>query len=304
MNPGYLSGDQIVDQVIGSAYQVVSYVASNMDMLTQLSNAMPTLTQYMESINALLDALPIITNVNDHLTELIALNTNLAALLNINSNMAALLNINTNLAEILAVPEALAAQDWKNSVVVASTANLDLNGTETIDGIAVVAGQRVLVKNQTTGSQNGIYVVAAGAWARAADAVAPNVNTNNMVTVERGVIGAGKMFRLATVGNIIVGTTTQTWSEFTSSPTIVGEDAADAPVTVTAASKVTYNGEHFTLTVTGSEVAVALSQAILDSIGSGGGGASVGTVIGSILTDGTNILMDSDGNVLYEETIN
>jgi alpha-tubulin suppressor-like RCC1 family protein len=52
---------------------------------------------------------------------------------------------------------------------VATTGNITLSGTQTIDGVAVIAGDRVLVKNQTTKSQNGMYVVAAGAWARATD---------------------------------------------------------------------------------------------------------------------------------------
>ena len=58
----------------------------------------------------------------------------------------------------------------KASVRVATTANITLSGTQTIDGVAVVAGDRVLVKNQTTTSANGIYVVAAGAWSRSTDA--------------------------------------------------------------------------------------------------------------------------------------
>ncbi|SVC15817.1 uncharacterized protein METZ01_LOCUS268671, partial [marine metagenome] len=58
----------------------------------------------------------------------------------------------------------------KDSVVVATTANITLSGTQTIDGIAVTAGQRVLVKDQTTASQNGIYVVSASAWSRSTDA--------------------------------------------------------------------------------------------------------------------------------------
>jgi len=58
---------------------------------------------------------------------------------------------------------------WKDSCKVASTANLTLSGTQTIDGVACSAGDRVLAKDQTTGSQNGIYVVAAGAWARSSD---------------------------------------------------------------------------------------------------------------------------------------
>lgn len=57
----------------------------------------------------------------------------------------------------------------KAPVVVATTANITLSGTQTIDTVAVVAGNRVLVKNQTAPENNGIYVVAAGAWSRSAD---------------------------------------------------------------------------------------------------------------------------------------
>jgi len=60
--------------------------------------------------------------------------------------------------------------DPKGSVVAASTANLTLSGAQTIDGVSVLATERVLVKNQTAPADNGIYVAAAGAWARATDA--------------------------------------------------------------------------------------------------------------------------------------
>jgi hypothetical protein len=47
--------------------------------------------------------------------------------------------------------------------------NLVLSGLQTIDGIALSAGDKVLAASQTTGSQNGIYAVAAGAWVKDAD---------------------------------------------------------------------------------------------------------------------------------------
>ena len=59
--------------------------------------------------------------------------------------------------------------DTKGSCLVATTAAITLSGTQTIDGIAVAAGNRVLVKNQAGSATNGIYVCAAGAWARATD---------------------------------------------------------------------------------------------------------------------------------------
>lgn len=51
----------------------------------------------------------------------------------------------------------------------ATTANITLSGAQTIDTVSIVAGNRVLVKNQTNAEENGIYVAAAGAWSRAAD---------------------------------------------------------------------------------------------------------------------------------------
>jgi hypothetical protein len=60
----------------------------------------------------------------------------------------------------------------KAPVRAATTANVDLatGGLLVVDGVALVAGDRVLVKNQTSALENGIYVASAGAWTRAADA--------------------------------------------------------------------------------------------------------------------------------------
>jgi len=72
----------------------------------------------------------------------------------------------TNKAYVDAVAQGL---DIKDSVVASTTGNITLSGTQTVDGIALVAGDRCLVKNQTAAADNGIYVVAAGAWARSTD---------------------------------------------------------------------------------------------------------------------------------------
>jgi len=60
--------------------------------------------------------------------------------------------------------------DVKGSVKAATTADITLSGAQTIDGVSIIAGDRVLVKNQTAPAENGIYVAASGAWARSADA--------------------------------------------------------------------------------------------------------------------------------------
>ena len=109
------------------------------------------------------------------------------------------------LAQLDAVARGL---DWKASVRAATTANITLSGAQTIDSVAVVAGDRVLVKDQTDGTQNGIYVVAAGAWTRATDfANATTVTSAAAVAVESGTAAGDSAWLLATDGAITVGTT-------------------------------------------------------------------------------------------------
>lgn len=65
---------------------------------------------------------------------------------------------------------AIRGLDVKEPVRATTSTNLTLTGPQTVDGVSLVAGDRILVKNQTVASGNGVYVVAAGAWARASDA--------------------------------------------------------------------------------------------------------------------------------------
>jgi hypothetical protein len=58
----------------------------------------------------------------------------------------------------------------KNPVRVATTTNITLSGLQTVDGVVLAAGDRVLVKNQTDGRFNGIYLVSSSVWSRAPDA--------------------------------------------------------------------------------------------------------------------------------------
>src|SRR4051812_7992054 len=74
----------------------------------------------------------------------------------------------------------------KSPCVVATTANVALTGNQTIDGFAVPAGSRVLVDAQAAAKDNGIYVTAAGAWARAEDFADWSEIVGTITTVERG----------------------------------------------------------------------------------------------------------------------
>jgi len=105
--------------------------------------------------------------------------------------------------------------DVKMSVRAASTANLTLSGEQIIDGVSCVAGDRVLVKDQTDASENGIYVVASGSWNRAADADTSAKVTGGMFTfVEEGTAAADSGFTLTTDGAIVLGTTALTFTQF------------------------------------------------------------------------------------------
>ncbi|WP_197369874.1 phage tail protein, partial [Ralstonia pseudosolanacearum] len=99
--------------------------------------------------------------------------------------------------------------DGKQSVRVATTAAIAKYGLQTIDGVVLAAGDRVLVKDQAAApAENGIYVVAAAAWTRAADAdQALEVTPGMLVPVEEGAANSDSLWQLATNGAITIGTT-------------------------------------------------------------------------------------------------
>lgn len=98
--------------------------------------------------------------------------------------------------------------DSKQSVRVATTAALALSGLQTVDGVVLVAGDRVLVKNQAAASENGIYVAAAANWTRAVDADASiEVTPGMFVLVEQGSANADSVWQLTTDAPITLGAT-------------------------------------------------------------------------------------------------
>jgi hypothetical protein len=103
---------------------------------------------------------------------------------------------------------------FTTAVRVATTANLTfpITGNPTIDGVVTVDGDRVLVKNQTTTNQNGIYVVNAAGWTRAADADAGTELVNMAVQATEGTAGTGRRWFQATTGTITLGTTAIVWN--------------------------------------------------------------------------------------------
>jgi hypothetical protein len=110
---------------------------------------------------------------------------------------------------------AAAGIDSKPSVRVAATSNITLSGTQTIDGVSVIVGDRVLAASQTTTSQNGVYVVASGAWSRATDAdQTGEITPGAFWYVEEGTAYGKTQWRCNNTGTITLGTTGITIYQF------------------------------------------------------------------------------------------
>jgi phage-related tail fiber protein len=134
----------------------------------------------------------------------------------------------TNLAEPVSAQDAATKNyvdnvaqglDVKASVIAATTGNITLSGTQTIDGVAVGVGDRVLVKNQTAPAQNGIYVAASGAWTRAPDADTWDELRSAFTFVEQGSTQADTGWVCTIDAGGTLGTTAVTWSQFSGSGT-------------------------------------------------------------------------------------
>tara|TARA_A200000113_G_scaffold110446_1_gene99132 strand:- start:14 stop:7042 length:7029 start_codon:yes stop_codon:yes gene_type:complete len=103
----------------------------------------------------------------------------------------------------------------KLSCKVATTANITLSGTQTIDGISISENERVLVKDQSTGSENGIYICSSGGWFRSTDMDSNETcRPNSFVFIEQGSTNADKMFQLTTDRDIVIDTTSLTFEEY------------------------------------------------------------------------------------------
>lgn len=136
------------------------------------------------------------------------------------------------------IPTQLA--DWKDSVRLAIDTNVNIAGGGIANGVTIQSytlqtGDRVLLRAQTTGSQNGIYVVpSSGAASRATDADAnAEVTTGLTVMVERG-DHAGQFMVLTTVGAITVGTTALTFSEMSAGGSDELSEMEDVTITTPA----------------------------------------------------------------------
>jgi hypothetical protein len=136
----------------------------------------------------------------------------------------------TNLANPVADADAATKQyvdgvaqglDVKAScVAVSKLSNITLSGTQTVDGVALTAGQRILVAAQTNAVDNGIYVVAAGAWSRSVDMAVGSNAAGAFTFIEQGTSFADSGW-VCTSDAAVVGTDALNWSQFSGAGQIV-----------------------------------------------------------------------------------
>ncbi len=116
--------------------------------------------------------------------------------------------------------------DIKDSCKAATTANITLSGTQTIDGVSIVADDRVLVKDQSTQTENGIYLCKAGAWQRAADFAAGASEAGAFTFVEQGTVNGDNGFVCTSdKGSDVVGTNNIVFSQFSGAGQITAGNA-------------------------------------------------------------------------------
>ena len=176
-------------------------------------------------------------------------------------------------------------QSVRAATVGAINISADLEAGDLIDGVTLVAGDRVLVKDQSTATENGIYVaVASGAASRSSDANGTadtgELKPGTFTFVEEGAVNSDKGFVVSTNGTITIGSTSIAWTQFsgagsftagdglsqsgntinvnvTSNRTAITADAIDISANYVGQSSITTLGTITTGVWNGTDVAVA-----------------------------------------------
>jgi phage-related tail fiber protein len=179
--------------------------------------------------------------------------------------------------------------DPKQSVRAATTANIaTLSGTMTIDGIALVAGDRVLVKDQTTASQNGIYVVAAGAWSRSLDADTWAELPGAYVFAEAGTTNADMGYVCTVEAGGTLGTTSITFQQFSGAGQIsaglgLTKNGNSIDIGTASSARIVVNADNIDLATIGT--AGTYRSVTVDAYGRVSAGTNPTTLAGYGITD-------------------
>lgn len=179
--------------------------------------------------------------------------------------------------------------DAKASCAAATTGNITLSGTQTIDGYGLVGGQRVLVKDQSSAAENGIYVVAAGAWARAADANTWDELVAAFTFVEHGSTNANNGYICTIPASGTLGVTAVTWTQFSGAGQIIAgtgmtKTGNTLNVNTASSSRIVVGADEIDLAATGVTASTYKSVTV-DQWGRVTAGTNPTTLAGFGITD-------------------
>jgi len=204
----------------------------------------------------------------------------------------------TDIVNLLALQSYAAGISWKQPCAVATLANITLSGLQTIDGYTTLAGDRVLVKNQSNAANNGIYLASATAWTRSLDADQWNDFVSAITFIEYGTQAGGAWFCTATPGGTL-GVTALNWSQFTTSATysagtgltLTGSVFSITPVGTASTYGSATQTPVFTTNASGQVTAVT-NTTITPAVGSITGlGTGVATALAAGVTGSGNIVL-------------
>jgi len=183
--------------------------------------------------------------------------------------------------------------DIKASVRLATSGDRALSGLTAVDGVTPVDGDRILVKSQTLGSENGIYVAHSGAWTRATDAVQDSITGGSFTFVEEGTNYADTGWVVSTNNPITVGSTSIVWTQFSSAGTVSVNVALSK-----VGNEINVKFDTTTLAVSGTnELKVADSASfVTPNIGSATG-SSLDLATGNITAGNATIGTGSGGSI-------
>ncbi len=193
----------------------------------------------------------------------------------------------TDIVNFLTLQSYAAGISWKNPVTAATTANITLSGLQTVDTVSLVAGNTVMVKNQTNAAQNGIYTVSSGAWTYAAGCTTWAQYVSALVFVEYGGQAGSAWYCTAQPGGTL-GTTAMNWSNFSVSTnysagtglTLTGYVFS---ITATGVSAATY-GSASTVPVIAVNLEGQITSATNTSIAINASQITAGTIASSLLS--------------------
>ena len=175
---------------------------------------------------------------------------------------------------------------WKDPVKAATTLEITLSGIQTIDGIPILAGDRVLVKNQSTSTTNGIYIAASGPWSRSEDFNSDSEVASGTLMVSRGTVNADTQWT-CTTDSPVLGTSAIVFVQMNGGSSITAGDGLaysgnTLNVGTASTSRIVVNADNIDLATTGVSQGT-YSKVTVDSYGrvtAGNYGASYAVNVG------------------------